>query len=46
MTEGVRTSDEALDVVARVRQALAQPSAGAERAPLRPTQVAAAEEPP
>ncbi len=44
MTEGVRPPDEALDVVNRVRQALAQPSAGAERAPLRPAQVAAAEE--
>ncbi len=45
MTEGVRPPDEALDVVNRVRQALAQPSAGVERAPLRPAQVAAAEEP-
>jgi 8-amino-7-oxononanoate synthase len=44
MTEGVRPPDEALDVVNRVRQALAQPSAGTERAPLRPAQVAAAEE--
>lgn len=44
MTEGVRPPDEALDVVNRVRLALAQPSAGAERAPLRPAQVAIAEE--
>lgn len=44
MTEGVRPPDEALDVVNRVRQALAQPLAGTERAPLRPAQVAAVEE--
>lgn len=44
MPEGARSSDEALDVVNRVRQALAQPSAGAERPPQRPPQAAAAEE--
>lgn len=44
MPEGARSSDEALDVVNRVRQALAQPSAGTERPPQRPPQAAASEE--
>ena len=44
MPEGARSSDEALDVVNRVRQALAQPSAGAERPPQRPPQAAVPEE--
>lgn len=44
MPEGARSSDEALDVVNRVRQALAQPSAGTERPSQRPPQAAASEE--
>ena len=44
MPEGAHSSDEALDVVNRVRQALAQPSAGTERPSQRPPQAAASEE--